>query len=258
MSALGELWATIGWRLRNSREWLKTVRAGRESSAREYWSDADRPDWQQNSHWRDAPISGWVDRWDEIGRTHLAMYERFARMVPLECPGRIVEWGVGGGANAVQFAPLCDAFVAVDVARESLKETVRQVGMASDTPVEEVLVAIDDQGAAVAEIGTVDLFLCFYVLELVPTESHAHEIVRIAHDVLRPGGAAILQTKYKRSAPPRRPWRPQAEDLANQYTVDIADFWTLLTAFGFTVHYVEIRPRTPVDQNYAYFFATRA
>jgi hypothetical protein len=258
MTAPGELKAAVGWRLRNFGEWLQTVRAGREASARKYWSDTDQPNWQQNSHWRDAPISGWADRWDEIGRTHLAMYERFARTLALECPGRIVEWGVGGGANAVQFAPLCDAFIAVDVAQESLDETVRQVARSSDTPVEEILVAIDDQAAAVTEIGPVDLFLCFYVLELVPTESHAREIVCIAHDVLRPGGAAILQTKYKRSAPPRRPWRPQAEDLANQYTVDIADFWTLLTASGFTVHYVEIRPQTPVDQNYAYFFATRA
>jgi SAM-dependent methyltransferase len=258
MSALTDLTDAVGWRVRNAQAWLKNARRGAVASAQEYWSAPGSAEWMQNSHWRDAPITGWAEQWDEIGRVHRGMYDRFARMLESEPPRRILEWGVGGGSNAVQFAPLCERFVAVDVSQESLDETVRQVGRVSTTPVTPVLASIADQTAAVADIGSpVDLFLCFYVLELAATKEHAHEILRVAHDVLTPGGAAILQVKYKRSARRSLPWRPLSDELANHYTVDVVDFWSSLSELDFSVHYVEIVPRTAVDRNYAYFFATR-
>ena len=186
------------------------------------------------------------------------MFQRFSRMHGGDRPRRILEWGVGGGTNAVQFAPLCDEFIAVDVVQESLDETARQVALTSGASVTSLLVSVTDQTAAVTNRGgTIDLFLCFYVLELVPSRAHAEEIVRTAYELLRPGGAAILQIKYARSAPRRMPWTAAGADLANHYTVDIVEFWTHLTAVGFDVHYVEIVPRDPVDRNYAYFLATR-
>jgi SAM-dependent methyltransferase len=185
------------------------------------------------------------------------MYERFARAYELEPAHRMVEWGVGGGANAVRFAPQATEFVAIDVAQASLDEAVRQIREACDTPVRSVLVSIDDQAGAVADLeGSVDLFLCFYVLELVPRETHALEIVQLAYKFLRPGGAAIIQTKYKRSAPKPPPWASFSRDLANSYIVGVPDFWDFLTATGFDVHYVELVPRDRLDRHYAYYFVT--
>lgn len=257
MTALPQLARPVAWRVRNVRDRWREHRRGPVASADDYWSDPTRPTWRENSHWRDAPTAEFAARWAEIGASHRAMYARFARTFDLTPPRRILEWGVGGGANAVRFAPLCETFVAVDIAPASLDETVHQVAAVSDVDVLPVLVSLDDQRGPVAGLaGSIDLFLCFYVLELVPSPAHAEEIVRLAHELLRPGGAAILQVKYHRSGPRPRPWRAPGSDLANRYVVDIEEFWQLLVAAGFDVHYVELVPENPLDKHYAYFCVT--
>lgn len=228
-----------------------------DREAASYWADSTRSDWKLNSHWRDAKAKGWAQTWQEIGVPHLQMYQRFQRALQLRPPERIMEWGVGGGANAIHFAPLAREFLAVDISRESLVESVRQIGDVCPVPVATTLVSLDNQGGPVAHLArTVDLFLCFYVLELVPSEGHAREIVRIAFEMLRQGGGAIIQTKYARSAPRGRDVS-YTSNLANNYVVGIVQFWELLHDAGFSVHHVELTPRTALDRNYAYFFATR-
>ena len=50
--------------------------------------------------------------WLAWGAGHLDLYRNFARMldVPLSVH-RIVEWGSGGGANAIHFAPFAQEYV---------------------------------------------------------------------------------------------------------------------------------------------------
>lgn len=176
----------------------------------------------------------------------------------VRAPQRILEWGVGGGSNAVRFAPLCDEFIAVDVVQDSLNETVKQVRAVCATPVTPVLVSVEDQSSGIRQFyERIDLFVCFYVLELVPDEAHAHEIVRIAQNLLIRGGTAIFQVKYKRSSPRFRPWKSVSSVIANQYTVDIAEFWEFLTSLHLDVHYVQLVPRNQLDRHYAYFFVSR-
>ncbi len=249
---------SIGHRIHRLAGAARNLRTRRTDAARAYWGQSGGADWKGNSHWRDSPVPGWAEIWDEIGGIHLSMYERFARCRDGEATDRIVEWGVGGGANAVRFAPLAREFVAVDVAQDSLDETARQVGRVCSTPVRSVLVSLDDQSGRISDLdGNVDLFLCFYVLELVPSEAHAREIVRSAFRMLRPGGAAILQTKYRRSAPQPPPWASFSRDLANSYVVGVDEFWEHLGLTGFDVQYTELVPRNRLDRYYAYYFATK-
>jgi SAM-dependent methyltransferase len=249
---------SIGHRIHRLAGAARNLRTRRTDAARAYWERSGGADWKGNSHWRDSQVPGWAEIWDEIGDVHRSMYERFARCRDGEATDRIVEWGVGGGANAVRFAPLAREFVAVDIAQDSLDETERQVGRVCSTPVRTVLVSLDDQSGHITDLdGNVDLFLCFYVLELVPSEAHALEIVRSAFRMLRPGGAAILQTKYQRSAPKPPPWASFSRDLANSYVVGVDEFWEHLRLTGFDVHYTELVPRNRLDRNYAYYFATK-
>jgi ubiquinone/menaquinone biosynthesis C-methylase UbiE len=186
------------------------------------------------------------------------MYERFARAYELPKPHRTLEWGVGGGANAICFAPISGEFIAVDVAQQSLDETVRQVRSECASSVTPVLVSTSTHYAEVTGLaGSVDLFLCFYVLELVPTEAHAFEIIDMAYRLLKPGGAAILQAKYKSSASGFRPWAHLSARLGNMCIIDIPRLWAQLESTGFIVRYVELVPHTRLDRNYAYFFATK-
>lgn len=258
MRSPGKLTSRIVGRFRRAGARVHDALGGRAEAADKYWTNPGRPDWKQNSHWRDAPVVGWSDVWAGIGASHLAMYQRFARAYDLPAPRRTMEWGVGGGANAIHFAPMSEEFVAVDVARDSLDETARQVKKQCPTKVTPLLVSIDDQARGVTSFdGMIDLFLCFYVLELVPTEAHAHEIVRIAFRTLRPGGTAIIQAKYKRSIPGFRPWGSFLSNLANSYVVAIDEFWEFLSSVGFEARQIELVPRNELDRNYAYFFVTK-
>ena len=245
-------------RVRSAKAWLRDVGTNGVAGASAYWSDPSGSEWKLNSHWRDASATGWSETWEEIGAAHVAMYKRFARSYELNPPHRTLEWGVGGGANAVHFARLSGEFIAVDISQQSLDETVRQVEKEVATPVIPIRVSLDDQAGGVARFAeSIDLFICFYVLELVPSEALAHEIVRIAFQALRPGGTAIFQAKYKSSAPHSGPWSTYSSKLANSYVVDVPEFWGFLASVGFDVHQVELVPINQLDRNYAYFFVSR-
>ena len=106
---------------------------------------------------------------------------------------RVVEWGCGGGANAVHFAPRSDEFIGVDVVADTLAECTRQVAAVCETPFTPVLVEVADPEKALAEIGgNCDLFTSFYAFELIPTPEYGVGILRIAFETLAPGGAALI------------------------------------------------------------------
>jgi SAM-dependent methyltransferase len=229
------------------------------ADAQEYWNDTGGERWRSDSHWRDASVFTGGDLWSRIGRRHLDLFERGARTVGFDrSVGRVVEWGCGGGANAVHFAKLADEFVGVDIAPETVAECERQVAEHAGTPFRGVLVGVDDPERAVPEIGTCDLFLCFYVFELIPSPEYGERLLRIARDVLASGGLAIIQIKYDdgrfRTRPRRRGYR---RGVAEMTTYPIAAFWQLAERCGLRPETVELVPRNELDERYAYFLLSR-
>ena len=103
--------------------------------AQAYWSGADDDRWKANSHWRDASVFDGSDLWSTVGQHHLELYRRLSRLSAPPGPVRgVLEWGCGGGANAVHFAGLGTSFVGVDVSQETLDECGRQLAAATSTP----------------------------------------------------------------------------------------------------------------------------
>jgi hypothetical protein len=106
--------------------------------------------------------------------------------------------GIGWGANAVHFAPWCDEFTAVDLSMDTVEECARQVEQATDTPVRTVVLDPENPERALRSLGgPCDLFVCLYVLELVPSPEYGLRVMRIAHSALAPGGSAFVQIKYQ-------------------------------------------------------------
>lgn len=233
----------------------------RARDAAEYWNHANEPDWQANSHWRGAPGFAEDDRWMAIGQAHLAMLDELAppgwsgRNGSL---GRVVEWGVGGGANALAFASRASEFVGVDVSAQSLEEAGRQLE-ATGTPYVAVPTTVDDTTAAVTAIGPMcDVFLCLYVLELVPSREHGLAILDAARDVLRPGGVGLIQAKYRTDSwRTRSRGRRYARNLANMTTFGIEEIWRACADRGLRPHAVRLVPRNDLDERYAYLVVVR-
>lgn len=226
------------------------------AEATTYWTGADGGTWQSDSHWQE----GLGELWHTVGKESLAISERLVRVVGDGLPaGRTLEWGAGGGANAVEFAPACEEFVAVDVVASSLDECVRQVARVCNTPVRPVLIDLAEPETVVEQVGeaSCDLFLCFYVFELLPSQEYAARVLKIARDLLAPGGVAVIQVKYSTndvSTWSRR--RAYRRDLASMTTFAVPEFWELAAAAGLRPRVVELVPRNRLDQRYAYFLLT--
>jgi hypothetical protein len=231
----------------------------RARDATEYWGNADNAGWQANSHWRGAADFADDLRWMAIGAGHLAMLDELAppgwpgRDGPL---GRVVEWGIGGGANALAFASR--EIVGVDVSTENLEEAGRQLA-ATGTPYIAVPTNVGDTETAVEAIGrTCDVFLCLYVLELVPSREHGLAILDAACAVLRPGGIGLIQAKYRTES-----WRTRSRsrryerNLANMTTFGIEELWAACADRGLRPHAVRLVPRNDLDERYAYFLVVR-
>ena len=179
-------------------------------------------------------------------------------MIGLEQPAkRVVEWGCGGGANAVHFAREAEQFVGVDVSQASLDECGRQLngeGLGDRwTP---VLADVENPEAAAARIEPCDLFLCVYVFELIPGPEYGERLLRIARDRLHPGGMALVQIKYATDDWRTRPRRWAYKlNLANTTTFRIEAFWQLAENCGLTPRAVTLVPedRLVGDERYAYF-----
>ncbi|MFC9692420.1 class I SAM-dependent methyltransferase [Kribbella sp. NPDC056951] len=223
--------------------------------ARSYWTQTNAPNWRGNSHFQDADVFSEVD-WTSVGTGHWELFSKLAG--PDISLNRVVEWGCGGGTNAVAFAPHCREFIGVDVNRDSLVECARQVG--DTTAFTGVEADLTHPEAAVAQIGEVDLFLCLYVLELVPSPDYGLRLMRIAHSLLPSGGLAFVQTKYQttdwRTAPRRHRYRESVAASMTTYPIDV--FWTQMAALGLTPLSCHLVPHNNLDHRYAYYLLRKA
>ncbi len=235
---------------------LKQSATRRLSDAEQYWAEAGTDRWQCDSHWRGASAFESDDDWLSVGADHVELTRRLAphALDPRPNALRILEWGAGGGANAVHFAPLADEFIAVEISAESLDECARQVASVCATPFQSVRAELDHPEGVVAEVDGCELFLCFYVLELVPSREYGLRLLRIAHRLLTPGGTAIVQVKYstadKRTRSHVRRYR---RNLSNMTTYAIDEFWIQAERCGFVPRTVALVPKNRLDERYAYF-----
>lgn len=228
--------------------------------AQDYWRTPSGENWKSNSHWRDADAFAENDLWSEVGRGHLELFDRLAQVCG-EPPrfGTVLEWGCGGGANAVHFAPRSSRFVGVEISQPSLDECARQVEATCATPFVPILIDGDDPESVVDRLdGTCDVFLCFYVFELIPSPEYDARLLGIAERVLGDGGVALIQFKYETGAfltrPRRRDYR---RDPAAMTTYRIEAFWTLAQHCGLQPQVLHLVPRNELDERYAYLLLTK-
>jgi SAM-dependent methyltransferase len=226
-----------------------------------YWAAPPTDSSKARSHWRAAHSFAANDRWHGIGRKHREMFDRAARTVGRPGPmGRVLEWGCGGGANAVHFAPAATEFIGVEISQDSLDECAAQLAEAApDTPFRPILVEVADPEDAIPAVGgPVDVFLCVYVFELIPTAEYGARLLRIAGSVLAPGGIGIIQIRYSTDS-----WwtksrhRHYRSGMTDMTTYSIDSFWTLVGECGLRPVSVELVPRDELDERYAYFIVTR-
>jgi SAM-dependent methyltransferase len=268
--------AGLGWRLR---AWLGKAREARWAAGNAvrhalgfevaepsliqdsqiYWNDSPDRSLKQNSHWRGVGIFQDDERWLSLGSGHLQMYQEFAQSLRTRAPlRRIVEWGCGGGMNAVHFGALAEEFFGIDISSASLEECHKQMSWAGLHNFRPVLIDAAKPEAAIDLMGgPCDLLISTYVFELLPTPEYGLRVLKIALEFLRPGGTAMIQIKYDEGNWKTRSKRwNYARNLAWNATYRIEEFWQAAEQIGLIPKMVKLLPRQPLvnDRNYAYYF----
>lgn len=224
--------------------------------AQAYW-DAPPPGQRETfAHWRDG--FGEDGTWQSIGRENLAALDRLAPAAGFDGKlRRVVEWGCGGGANAVHFGTRCDTFYGVDITSHTLAECDRQMtaaGLGSKFHGVQIDAATPESALDAID-GGCDAFVSFYVFELFPTPKYGERILKIARRLLRPGGIALIHVKYETGLATRsRRWGYKL-GVASMTSYRIDEFWQLAATCGLAPQAVALVPRQPLvgDERYAYF-----
>ena len=149
----------------------------------EYWNkDYSDANLAQDAHWKHKGKFNDIHRWQSLGKEHLELIGKYASALNFQLPVKqIVEWGCGGGANAVHFAPLTEKFIGIDITPDSLAECKKQIldhGYDNFHPVQ--INATFPEAILEQKIKEVDLFLCTYVYELFPSPNYGLNILKIA------------------------------------------------------------------------------
>lgn len=251
-------------RLRQFRFWLYHRFGYRENTqslvhqAYKYWNDVAHTDKAVNAHWRGKGVFADDRLWLKLGRDHWELFHRLAesngRTTDLCC---VVEWGCGGGMNAVHFGKGADAYFGVDISRETLVECARQCAAENVNGFRPVLIHPEDPQKATAAIGQpVSLFLSTYVLELLPTPEHGEEVIEIASQLLPAKGLAFFQFRYDDGTVfgRSRPWQ-YAKNIARNVTYRREDFERRCASHGLQVVGSQIVAEIPElrETCYAYY-----
>jgi hypothetical protein len=191
------------------------------------------PDWQ--AFWqRDTVtiknLSHWQGYWtayDRHGKAHREMVETLCRDAGEPLPKVIVEWGVGGGANAVHW-PDADLYFGVDLSVHSLLEAEQRYDSKAFRPVRLY------HDTVLWHTLDADLFLSTQTFQHFPSQDYAADITRKAWVTLRPGGVALIQTRVGDGRV-----TTYANDYTHYCTWPAGEYEAVALDAGFTVHYFE-------------------
>jgi len=225
--------------------------------AGDYWSASrDIPVVKDMSHWRGE--GRWdADTWTAIGERHVALFESLPPSSLDQPITRVLEWGPGGGSNVLAFShrfPI-ETFYGVDISAPNLEECARQCasyGFSGFRPIEidpEVPEAVGHRVDV-----PLDLFLSTAVYQHFPGKEYGRRVTCVASDLLRPGGLALIQTRYPEGSRRFRAKHRDYKSHAITFTAyGVAEFWALLIDAGLVPMAVHLWPET----NYAFYIAMK-
>jgi len=202
-----------------------------------YWRQSEVRPWVQDmSHWRGR--GRWADdsAWKNVGAKHLELYRRLCVLSSRETPVRsMLEWGPGGGANAVAFAAEVARFYGVDISPANLRECRQQldainyedfrpIEIDANAP-EQCLNSIDDP---------VDFVLCTAVFQHFPGKSYGERVMRVFHRALADDGIALVQTRYDDGSEALRSKNTDyAKNVVAFTSYRVEEFWQIAEQAGF-------------------------
>ncbi|KKN59093.1 hypothetical protein LCGC14_0545730 [marine sediment metagenome] len=219
------------------------------SEVNSFWHSENNPsDYIRSfSHFQD--YGKWKNKelWDKLGLDNLERLETLKMLSGKSEVVNMIEWGVGGGSNAVKFSKEID-FYGVDISRDSISECKRQLKLVHNRNFDSQLIHIQIENPELVPelIPKVDFFLCTSVFQHFPSPEYGANVAEIAYDILKDDGIALIQIKYGE----HQNYFNYNENFARFTLYPIPLFWALMTQIGFKVLAITLETKT----FYAYYY----
>ena len=221
--------------------------------AYDYWNKTDN-DTADMSHWKET--GRWEDEqvWEAVGDEHLEMFQQLLQHQNYNGKMKVMaEWGPGGAANLSKFSKVFDEIYGIDISVPNLDKCKDELKKRNFTNFKSIHIEIDNPESVYNSIQkeSLDFFLCTAVYQHFPGQEFGNRVTKIAYDLIRPGGFAIIQTRYNNGAKGLNSKKANYQhNILTFTTYFIEEFWDLLINFKFKPLYLSIDPK----RRYAYYF----
>ncbi len=254
MRAVFHLYGAVRHMLEIAKYFVPQSRSTITTDASNLWGSST-----SDSHVRD--LSHWIGEgrwvneqaWNRIGQMHFEMFKKICLLANVTQPiCSMVEWGSGGGANAVRFCSEVTTFYGVDISSANLAECQRQLKMRNFCNFRPVLIDIEEPEQCLRVIESpVDFFISTAVYQHFPSKEYGIHITELAHRLLADGGLALIQIRYNDGFPRLRAKRRNYyKNVVTFAAYGIHEFWQAVQCVGFDPLAVILDPSVC----YAYFF----
>ncbi|MFH1132617.1 MAG: class I SAM-dependent methyltransferase [Pseudomonadota bacterium] len=217
------------------------------------WSDTEAsPVVRDLSHW--VGEGRWADqeKWRRIGQEHFGMYEKLCSMANMPRPIKnMLEWGPGGGANAIAFTNEVQTFWGADISAGNLEECMNQLQVSGFNRFRPILVDVSKPEAVLKSLTEqIDFFLCTAVSQHFPSKEYGTRVTQIAYRALADNGIALIQNRYDDGTPAvKSKNRDYFNNVVTFTSYSIEEYWEIARRVGFTPLSVLLQPLS----NYAYY-----
>lgn len=231
------------------------------SVIRQVWNELDNEELRKdNSHWRG--IGRWRDdtKWRSIGANTVQLLSEcayFVRKPPFTSKLRVLEWGPGGGSNALAMNRFAERYYGVDISAKNLAECRRMLAEEGiqdyfqPVLIESSLTAVDKSVDA-----PIDVFVSTAVFQHFPSKDYGVEVLKTVKRISSSDFMGVVQIRYDNGNEKFAPIQDISEYeekhiTATSYQID--EFWTILRKVGFSPRYLKV---SNSDVNYATFLFT--
>lgn len=154
---------------------------------------------------------------------------------------RVLEWGVGGGANAKALEDCHQGYVGVDISPESLAAAVKECPTV--TPV------LLDASPSVLDLDDIfDTVISTAVFQHFPDKQYGIDVVACMARHMAKGAHGLIQTRYYQPMEMYDPQLVQHQPYDTRFigsnAYQIAEFWRILERAGLTAQDVSLEPLT--------------
>ena len=208
--------------------------------------------WQNSRNWDENRFKAW-------GELNLQRYKQLITYMQSEKDSvkRVIEWGPGGGSNAVAFLSKLNChYTAVDISIENLQETQRQCrNFEKNLNTIHIDITNIEHVLRVLSISSFDLFLITSVIPHLPTREHFERIMKIAYKLLKPNGffigSVIIGSKTRATK------KSYFHSPNSSLIYTFQDFNFLMRKSGFEITYLTLDNFTSKKTTYCFYFCRK-